>query len=35
MATVDLTHPARPNNEIWGYWIPEPAMMLRPQMAEH
>ncbi|RDX41580.1 hypothetical protein OH76DRAFT_1364402, partial [Lentinus brumalis] len=29
--SVDLSKPARPNPEIWGYWIPEPALLLRPK----
>ncbi|OJT13751.1 hypothetical protein TRAPUB_9706 [Trametes pubescens] len=28
MACVDLSHPARPSSEIWGYWTPEPALFL-------
>ncbi len=31
MAAVDLSAPARPQSEIWGYWIPEPGLLLRPQ----
>ncbi|TFK81366.1 hypothetical protein K466DRAFT_604560 [Polyporus arcularius HHB13444] len=34
MRSVDLTQPARPNPEIWGYWIPEPALLLRPQSTD-
>ncbi|RPD55262.1 hypothetical protein L226DRAFT_547887 [Lentinus tigrinus ALCF2SS1-7] len=30
MDNVDLSQPARPNSELWGYWIPEPALLLRP-----
>ncbi|TFK77962.1 hypothetical protein K466DRAFT_507916 [Polyporus arcularius HHB13444] len=29
--SVDLSKPARPNTEVWGYWIPEPALLLRPK----
>ncbi len=28
MGSVDLSQPARPSAEIWGYWIPEPALFL-------
>ena len=31
MAAVDLAQPAR---SPWGYWIPEPALMLRPETQE-
>lgn len=31
MDCVDLSKPARPQNEIWGYWIPEPGLLLRPR----
>ncbi|KAI1788510.1 hypothetical protein LXA43DRAFT_894450 [Ganoderma leucocontextum] len=34
MAGVDLAKPARPQSEIWGYWIPEPGLLLRPQSAD-
>lgn len=34
MDSVDLSHCARPNSQIWGYWVPEPAMLLRPQTVE-
>ncbi|KAI0693308.1 hypothetical protein C8T65DRAFT_585856 [Cerioporus squamosus] len=34
MRTVDLSQPARPNPEIWGYWIPEPALLLRPKTTD-
>ena len=31
MTSIDLTQPARPQKELWGYWIPEPGLLLRPQ----
>ncbi|KAI0739112.1 hypothetical protein C8Q80DRAFT_231131 [Daedaleopsis nitida] len=31
MASVDLSSPAPPNSQIWDYWIPEPAKLLRPE----
>lgn len=31
MASIDLSSPARPQSELWGYWIPEPGLLLRPQ----
>ncbi|KAI0739754.1 hypothetical protein C8Q80DRAFT_1222075 [Daedaleopsis nitida] len=34
MSTVDLSQPARPNFKIWGYWTPEPAMLLRPKTTD-
>ncbi|PIL23637.1 hypothetical protein GSI_14950 [Ganoderma sinense ZZ0214-1] len=34
MSRVDLSKPARPPNEIWGYWIPEPGLLLRPQSTD-
>ncbi|KAI0689188.1 hypothetical protein C8T65DRAFT_711846 [Cerioporus squamosus] len=34
LCTVDLSQPARPNPDIWGYWIPEPALLLRPKTAD-
>ncbi|PIL29557.1 hypothetical protein GSI_08365 [Ganoderma sinense ZZ0214-1] len=34
MSRVDLSKPARPQNEIWGYWIPEPGLLLRPQSTD-
>lgn len=34
MASVDLSNPARPQKEIWGYWIPEPGLLLRPQTSD-
>ncbi|KAI0739109.1 hypothetical protein C8Q80DRAFT_231036 [Daedaleopsis nitida] len=31
MTSVEVSKPgARPSTEIWGYWIPEPALLLRP-----
>ncbi|KAH9855855.1 hypothetical protein C2E23DRAFT_866479 [Lenzites betulinus] len=31
MAAVDLSAPAKPQSQMWGYWIPEPGLLLRPQ----
>ena len=31
MDCIDLSKPARPQNEIWGYWIPEPGLLLHPR----
>ena len=33
MQMVDRTVKARPANEIWGYWIPEPAILVSPNDA--
>ncbi|KAI1782075.1 hypothetical protein LXA43DRAFT_1104832 [Ganoderma leucocontextum] len=30
MQSVDRTEKARATNEIWGYWIPEPAILVSP-----
>lgn len=30
MQIVDRTQKARPADEIWGYWIPEPAILVSP-----
>lgn len=30
MAAVDLSAIAKPQSEMWGYWIPEPGLLLRP-----
>ncbi|KAI0691927.1 hypothetical protein C8T65DRAFT_711460 [Cerioporus squamosus] len=29
--SVDLSKPTRPDTEVWGYWIPEPALLLCPK----
>ena len=34
MASVDLSNPARPQKEIWGYWIPKPGLLLCPQTSD-
>lgn len=34
MTNIDLSKPARPQAEIWGYWIPEPGLLIRPQSAD-
>lgn len=31
MAAVDLSAPAKPQSQMWGYWIPKPGLLLRPQ----
>ncbi|EIW58974.1 uncharacterized protein TRAVEDRAFT_48109 [Trametes versicolor FP-101664 SS1] len=31
MAAVDLSGPTKPQTAMWGYWIPEPGLLLRPQ----
>ena len=30
MQSVDLTEKARASEDIWGYWIPEPALLVSP-----
>ena len=34
MASIDLSRPARPGNEIWGRFVPEPSLILGPQTVE-
>ena len=34
MTRVDLTQPAKPQDQIWGYWIPEPGLLLRPKTTD-
>ncbi|KAI1788155.1 hypothetical protein LXA43DRAFT_666034 [Ganoderma leucocontextum] len=31
LAAVDRSAPARASDELWGYWIPEPALVLGPK----
>ena len=31
MKTVDRSQPSRPNAEVWGYWIPEPSLLVGPK----
>ena len=34
MSRVDLSRPARPSREIWGHWLPEPALLVGPKSDE-
>ena len=34
MSRVDLSRPARPSGEIWGHWLPEPALLVGPKADE-
>lgn len=34
MRSVDRSAPAKRQEDLWGYWIPEPALLLGPQQVE-
>ena len=34
MASVDRSAPSRDLSQIWGYWVPEPALLLGPRVEE-
>ena len=34
LSTVSRTRPARRGPDLWGYWIPEPALLLGPKTEE-
>ena len=34
MESVDRRGPAKPSAELWGYWIPEPSLLVGPQTQE-
>ncbi|KAH9910708.1 uncharacterized protein BXZ73DRAFT_55055 [Epithele typhae] len=30
MQSVDRSQPSRPSEELWGYWVPEPSLLVGP-----
>ena len=35
MESVDRSAPAKPSSELWGYWVPEPSILVGPQTDDH
>lgn len=34
MLSVDRSQPAKPSSQLWGYWVPEPALLVGGQQPE-